>query len=68
MSLPPKEAKLRAEVLSGIGAAIFRLDEYAMRETMYDHPGRALWVISRVEIHLRRARAALRAWRRERVR
>jgi len=66
MTLLPRDARLRAAATSALGRAAFRLGDSAIRAVIYDHPGKALWVIGQAEKHLRIAKAALRAWQRGR--
>lgn len=66
MTLSKRDAKLRAEAIRGIGRATSRLSgawmRDALRSALYDHPRAALLQIARAEVHLRRAKRALRAW------
>ena len=69
MTLPKREAKLRAEALQAILSARVRLDDgygaifwTAFRAVIRDRPKAALLAIARAEAHLAKAKRALRAW------
>jgi len=69
LTLPPDEARLRAEATRHLAQAARRLDDgsfgydSAFREALHGRPGKALQWIERAEGHLRKAKAALRKWR-----
>jgi len=70
MTLPKREARLRVEATNRIGAAAARLagpsfSNDAMRAALYNYPRIALRRIKFAEAHLRKAKAALRAWSRQ---
>lgn len=67
MTLSKREAKLRAEAVIGIAAAMCRLDgreRTAFRSAIHNRPRAALQAIGRAEDELRKAKRALRAWAR----
>lgn len=71
MALSERDAALRAEALYALGRACAYLEggpfnEAAFRAVMYDHPGTALRRIAAAEAHLRRAKVALKVWRKRR--
>lgn len=56
-----RDAALRAKATTGIGGAVYRLED-AMKAALYNRPKSALLAIRRAEAKLEKAKAALVEW------